>query len=130
MTTKKDAVIYAQPTNITVTGNYIHALQEVAVLCRQGYMPSPDMPMTVFQANGTVSILMVIGTPDQIFVDRAAVLAQEAAERVYADFRKEVAEEATRQIAANAEAEKAAKLVLLRAEQAAQLAALEASFKQ
>lgn len=128
MTAKKDPVIYAQPTHITVTGNYLHALQEVAVLCRQGYRPSPDMPMTVFQANGTVSILMVIGTPEQEFVNRAAVLANEAAERVYADFRKEVAEEATRQIAANAEAEKAAKLVLLRAEQAAQLAALEASF--
>lgn len=128
MTTKKDAVIYAQPTHITVTGNYIHALQEVAVLTRQGYYPSPSVPMTVFQANGTVSILMVIGTPEQAFVNRAAVLANEAAERVHADFRKEVAEEAKRQIAANAEAEQAAKLVLLRAEQAAQLAALEASF--
>ena len=128
MTKAKPIVIHAQPTHITVTGNFVHALQEVAALCRSGYIPSPTVPMTVFQANGTVSILMVIGTPDQEFFNRAAVLANEAAERVHADFRKEVAEEAKRQIAANAEAEQAAKLVLLRAEQAAQLAALEASF--
>jgi len=128
MTTKKQAVIQAQPRDITVVGNFLHAMQQVTVLARQGYMVHPEVPMTVFQVNGTVSVPMTIGIPDQHFVDAAAVLAQEAAERVYANYQRDVAEEATRQIAANAEAEKQAKLVLLRAEQQAQLAALEASF--
>lgn len=127
MTAKKQAVIQAYPRDITVTGNFLHAMQTVTVLARQGWMVHPDVPMTVFQSNGTISVPMTIGTPEQHFVDASAVLAQEAAERVYASYQKDVAEEATRQIAAKAEAEKAAKLVLLRAEQAAQLAAFEAS---
>lgn len=130
MTKPKPVVIQACPRDITVTGNFLHAMQQVTVLARQGWMVHPEVPMTVFQTNGTVSVPMTIGIPDQHFVNAAAVLAQEAAERVYADYIKDVKEEATRQIAANAEAEKQAQLVLLRAEQAAQLAALEASFKQ
>ena len=128
MTTKKQAVIQVQPRDITVVGNFLHAMQQVTVLARSGYMVHPEVPMTVFQVNGTVSIPMTIGTPDQHFVNAAAVLAQEAAERVYADYQKDVEAAAARQIEAAAQAAAQAKLVLLRAEQAAQLAALEASF--
>lgn len=127
MTKAKPVVIQAQPRDITVTGNFLHAMQQVTVLARQGYMVHPDVPMTVFQVNGTVSVPMTIGTPDQHFVNAAAELAQEAAERVYADYQKDVELAAARQIEAAARAKLEAERAALIAEQKAAIAKLEAS---
>lgn len=128
MTTKKSTVIQVQPSSITVIGPMLQAMQQVAVHIRSGYYPHPDVPMTVFASAGTVSVPLIIGTPDQHYVNAAAVSAAEAAARVHADYLKDVELAAARQIEAAALAEKEAKKAALLADQKAQLAALEASF--
>ena len=123
----KSVVAPVLPTDIIVTGTMINAMLQACVHMRQGYMPSATIPMQVFPSAGTVTIHLTIGCPDQFFVDKAIAEVTVAAEREHAVFLRLVEEAATRQLEDAERAKREAKLVLLRAEQKAQIAALEAS---
>lgn len=114
-----------QPKAITLIGNTISIMQQVAVLCRAGYYPQPDMPLEFFGHAGTMQIVLVPGTPDAHFINAAAVALTEAADREQGVFERAVEEAAKRQIAAAAKAEADAKRAAMIAEQKAQLVALE-----
>jgi hypothetical protein len=115
-----------QPRSLVLIGIGINVLQEATVLIRQGWMPDVNMPPMVFGAAGTMQIIMVPGTPEQHFVNAAAVTLTEAAQREQGQYEKDVAAEAERRIEAKAVAEKLAQREALIAAQREALAALEA----
>lgn len=117
-----------QPRAITLIGAGIHVLQQAAVLIRQGWYPDPAMPPLVFGAAGTMQLHLIVGTPDQEYVNAAAVVVAEAADIEHAHFLKAVEAEAKRQIAAAAKQDADRQREALRAEQRQKLADLEASF--
>jgi len=117
----------AKPYAVTVFGPTTLALQEVAAHVRNGYVPDINTPVQIFGAAGTISIVLVLGNPDQAFIERAAVTTSDAVAQEEARFKRLVEEAAQRQIEATARAEKEARRTKLIAEQRAALAALEAS---
>lgn len=123
--TKQATPASVQPRAITLIGPTIGVMQQVAVLCRQGYFPDPNMPLEFFGAMGTMQVILVPGTPDDHYVNAAAVATTEAAEREHAEYLRHVEEAATRQIAQAARIEAEAKRAALIAEQQVALAALE-----
>lgn len=116
-----------QPRAITLIGTGIHVLQQAAVLIRMGWTPDANMPPVVFGAAGTMQLHLVVGTPDQAYVNAAAVTIAEAAEIEHAQFLKAVEAEAKRQIAHAAKLENERQRAELVAEQRKQIEALEAS---
>lgn len=117
----------AKPSTITVFGPTTLALQEIAAHVRNGYVPDINSAAEIFSAAGTISVVLVLGNPDQAFIERAAVTAADAVAMEQARFNRLVEEAAARQVEAAAKAEKEAKRAKLIAEQRAALAALEAS---
>lgn len=116
-----------KPYAVNVFGPTTVALQKAAVLIRQGYTPCLDTPVEIFHAAGTISMTLVIGSPEQAFVEAAAVDTADAAAREQARYDHLVEQAAARQIEQAAQAEKAAKRAKLITEQRAALAALEAT---
>jgi hypothetical protein len=126
-TSKPAASAQLQPRAITLIGTGIHVMQEAAVLIRQGWYPDPNMPVQVFGAAGTMQMHLIVGTPEQAYVNAAAATVTEAADIEHAQFVKAVESEAKRQIAHAAKLEADRKRAELVAEQRKQIDALEAS---
>ena len=119
-----------QPKAITLIGNSMATMQQVAVLCRAGYYPQPDTVVEFFGHSGTMQIVLVPGTPDAHYTNAAAIALTEAAQREQGVFERAVVAEATRQIEAKARAEADAKRAAMIAAQKAQLVALEKQLAQ
>ena len=115
-----------QPRSIVLFGTGIKVLQELTVLARQGWTPDVNMPPMVFGAAGTMQIIMIPGTPEQHYLDAAAVALAEAAQREQGQYERDVAAEAERRIEAKKVAEKLAQREALISAQREALAALVA----
>lgn len=116
-----------KPYCLTVHGPTTLALQEVAAHIRNGYVPDINTAISIFGAAGTIEIALVLGSPDQAFIDRAAVTTADAIAMEQAKYKRDVEQAAARLVEQAAQAEKAAKRAAMIAEQRAALAALEAS---
>lgn len=116
----------ARPSTITVFGPTTLALQELAAHVRNGYCPDINSPVEVFGPAGTISIVLVLGNPDQAFIDRAAVSAADAVAIEEGRFNRLVEEAASRQVEAAEKARKQAILAAAIAEQKAAIAKLTA----
>jgi hypothetical protein len=115
----------ARPYAVNIFGPTTHVLQQVSVLCRQGYIVDANSTVEIFAAAGTMSLVMVLGDAEQTYVAAAAVSVGDAAALQEAKYRRDVEQAAARQIKEAAEAELAAKKAALLAEQKRQLAELE-----
>lgn len=116
-----------KPYCLTIFGPTTTVLQELAFHVRNGYTPDINSPVQVFSAAGTMSIVLVLGNPDEAFRDRAAVTVADAVALEEAAYRRDVELAAARIVENEKQAEKAAKRAELIAAQRAALAALEAS---
>lgn len=116
----------AKPYMLQVFGSITIAMQQAAVLIRQGYVPCIDTPIQIFGEAGTIFMTLVLGNPDKAFIELAAVTTADAIALEQAKYQRDVEEAAARQIEAAKQADKEAKRAALIAEQRKQLAALEA----
>lgn len=116
----------SKPYSITLTGHTVSTMAQAAVLIRQGYMPCPDMALEAFPAIGQITIVLVLGSPEQYAIDAAASTMAAGVARERAQYLRDVEAAAARQVEAAARTEKEAKRAALILEQRKQLAALEA----
>lgn len=115
-----------KPYSLTITGSMFKTMAQAAVLIRQGYMPCPDIPLEAFPATGQITMVLVLGSPEQYAFDAAANTTAEGIAREREQYRRDVELAAARQVEAAARAENEAKRAALILEQRKQLAALEA----
>lgn len=81
-----------KPQSVMVSGPVAVVLQQMAVLIRQGYTPSVDLPMQYFEGVGAMSITLIYGSPDVAYIELAneklADAAAAEANRYLADVRR------------------------------------------
>lgn len=114
-----------KPYMVQVFGPTTLAMQEVAVHIRAGYTPCIHTPIEIFPAAGTISLTLVLGSPEQAFVEAAARTSADAVAIEQARYNRDVEQAAERMIEAKARAVAEAKRAAMIAEQKAALLALE-----
>lgn len=115
-----------KPSIVVVTGPVIPAMQTVAQLVRQGYVPDANLPLDFFGSTGAMSVTLMLGSPDADAIAAASQIIDDAREMEAAQYAKDVAKEAARQIAAAEQAKRDAQRAELLAAHAAAVAKLDA----
>jgi hypothetical protein len=114
-----------KPNIVQVSGTTIPVLQQVAHLCRQGYVPDANLPIFFNAETGAMSISMVIGSPEQAYIDLAHEKLGDAQAAQDSNYRRDVEAAARRQIEAEKQAERDAKRAALVAAHEAALKAMQ-----
>lgn len=122
------AAVTPKPYSVNVFGPVTTAMQRAAVLIRAGYIPCIDSPIKIFAEAGTISMTLVVGSPDQAFVEAAAADTADAVAREQAQYARDVELAASRQIEAAKLADKEARRAAMIAQHAAALAKLTSEF--
>lgn len=84
------AVQFNKPYIISYMDYSAAALAQAAVHVRNGYVFSPDIDPEFFTATGQLAVTLVLGTPDQIAVQKATSSTTEAIEMQQAIHEREV----------------------------------------
>lgn len=114
-----------KPNMVQVSGTTISVLQQVAHLCRQGYVPDA-LPVFFNPETGAMSITLVIGSPEQAFINLAHEKLGDAQAVQDIAYQRDVEAAAKRQIEAAEQAKKDAKKAELVAAREAALKAMQA----
>lgn len=122
------AALPTKPYVLTVFGPTPLAMQELAAHVRNGYVPSSDTFVDMNSAAGTIRVVMHLGDPDKLAIERAATNQADAAAIQQASYERDVQLAAERIIANAKRAEADAKRAALIEEQRKALAALEKQF--
>lgn len=114
------------PYNVDLFGDALKVFAQAAVLVRAGFVFSPGMPPMVYP-NGTASIWLVLGSPEQAALVDAMEVAEAARAAEEAEFNARVQAAAKQIVDAEAKAVRDAEMQAKIAEQRRALAALEAA---
>lgn len=95
--------IVKRPDTIKLFGHFHQVMDEFTIHARNGYMPFPGIPPRYFEFNGTMSILLQLGSPQPLASQRAAESMAQAQKEEAAEFSRRVNEEAQRIAAENAQ---------------------------
>lgn len=114
-----------KPHTASVSGSSIQVLQQVAHLCRLGYVPDINVPIFFNAESGSMSISLVIGSPEQAYIDLAHEKLADAQSAQEARYFRDIEAAAARQVAAAEKAKREAKIAELVAAQAAALKAMQ-----
>lgn len=112
-----------KPMTVLVSGFSMSVLQQVTHLCRAGYTVDVNVPLFTSPETGMMAVAMVIGSPEQIYVDAAIENLKDAQAAQEARYYRDVQQAAAKQIEDAEKAKKAAKKAEL-------VAAHEAAMKQ
>jgi hypothetical protein len=115
-----------KPNTAQVSGSSFGVLQQVVHLCRAGYTVDTNVAVFTNPETGMMSISMVIGSPEQAFIDAANETLKDAQAAQDARYYRDVEHAAKRQIEAAERAKKDAKKAELLAAHEAALKAMQA----
>lgn len=115
-----------KPHTVQVSGISIPVLQQLAHLCRAGYVPDVNVPIFFNPESGSMSISLVIGSPEQAYVDLAHEKLGDAQAAQAAAYHRDVEAAAARLIADAEQAKRDAQRAELLAAHAAAVAKLDA----
>lgn len=102
--------IAKRPDTIKLMGHAHEVLEEMTVHARNGYRPFRGVAPTYYERTGMMSILLQLGDPMPLAVQRAAEsIAREQQEEAI-QFEKRVQEEAARRVAAQIQADQEARI--------------------
>lgn len=115
-----------KPHTVIVSGQNFAVLQQVTHLCRAGYTVDENVPIWTSPETGMMSISLVIGSPEQFFIDAANETLKDAQAAQDARWLREVNAAAAKQIEAEKQAQREAKRAALIATHEAALKAMQA----
>lgn len=114
------------PYNISLFDDALRVFAQSAVLIRAGYVYMPGTSPLLFP-NGTASVMLSLGTPEQAAYDDAKAAADSARAEEEAEFEARVQAAAKQIVDAAAKAAREAEILAQITEQRRTLAALEAA---
>lgn len=114
-----------KPITVIVSGPSYSVLQQLTHLCRAGYTYDSTVPVFTSPESGMMSISLVMGSPEQAFVDQANDNLQNAQAAQDSRYYRDVQQAAAKQIEAEKQAQREAKRAALVATHEAALKAMQ-----
>lgn len=135
------AEIAKRPDAIQLMGHAHEVLEEMTVHARNGYRPFRGVAPTYYERTGMMAILLQLGNPMPLAVQRAAESVANEQRKEAIQFEKRVQEEAARRVAAQIQADQEARIAAaeavanaavekIKADVAAERARIEAAAQQ
>ncbi|MGI4842315.1 MAG: hypothetical protein ACRYF7_03275 [Janthinobacterium lividum] len=91
--TDKPVVAPQKPISIELIGPAVTIMQELCAHVRNGYTVHKDYPMHFYQ-NGNISLMLIIGNPDDYALKKAQESTDASIAREQAEYNRRVQEEA------------------------------------
>ncbi|WP_143745805.1 hypothetical protein [Massilia sp. KIM] len=89
------APVASKPFSISLIGPAVSIFNELCAHVRAGYIVNTDHPIEFFP-NGNLSLMLILGSPDDTALAQAKTSSEESAARELADYERRIKEEAKR----------------------------------